>query len=242
MLCLENNKFEVRIDRIILKHNPLNEYYENSRLSDGFIYYLKGGHQFIFNDNALSTKAGDFLYLPYGAEYKNILIDYDTEYYQLDFVFFENNHPIRLFEKPYIFNDDSVSKILKYVYRIYDTYKERKTACNLFCASDIIKIAAILKSERISVSAENEAYDKLRATLDYLEKYYYLDTSVEELASMSFMGISNMEKLFNKYFGMSPTAYRNKLRIEHAAQMLSDGYCSSEAAEKTGFCEVVNTL
>lgn len=237
MLNLENSKLEIRIDRILLKHNPLNEYYENSRISDGFVYYLKGGHKFIFNDESISTQQGDFLYLPYGAEYKNILLSSDTEYYQFDFVFFENNHPQRLFEKAYVFNDDVVKKIIEYIYSVYDTFKERKTAYKMLCASDIIKIAAILKNERISVSKENDIFDKLRITLNYLEKYYYLNTSVEELASMSFMGVSNMEKLFSKYFGFSPAAYRNKLRIEHAAQMLSDGYTVEETAEKTGFCD-----
>lgn len=237
MLNLENNKLEVRIDRILLKHNPLNEYYENSRTTDGFVYYLKGGHQFVFNDEIIKTKEGNFLYLPYSAEYKNVLLSPDTEYYQFDFVFFENNHPVRLFEKPYVFDENTVDKIREYIYSVYNTYKERKTAYKIFCASDIMKISAILKNERISISDENEGSDKLRKTLDYLEKFYYLDASVEELASMSFMGVSNMEKLFHKHFGMSPTAYRNKLRIEHAAQMLSDGFTVGETAEKTGFCD-----
>ncbi len=237
MINLESNKLELRLDRIILKHTPLSEYSESSRISDGFVYYIKGGHKFIFDDEIITTKQGDFLYLPYGSEYKNILLAPDTEYYQFDFVFFENNHPVRLFEKAHVFDENIIKKIIDLIFSVYNTYNEKKRAYKFFCASDVMKIAAILMNEIISITDESSIYDKLNKTLNFLEKYYYLDTSVEELASMSFMGVSNMEKLFKKHIGISPTAYRNKLRIDHAAQMLSDGFTVGEASEKTGFCD-----
>ena len=63
------------------------------------------------------------------------------------------------------------------------------------------------------------------------------DYTLADLAAMSNMCVSNLEKLFKKNFGLSPGAYRNKLRIEHAKKLLSGGYSISDAAQLTGFSD-----
>jgi len=237
MINTDSGRLEIRIDRIFLKHNPENEYFEKSRLADGFIYYLSGGHEFIFNNVTFRTKTGDFLYLPYGSEYLNKLQNPDTEYYQFDFVLFENGHALRLFDVPHIFTQEITEKLIPYINKIYSTFSDRIGAYKLQCMGDILHMIALLKNEMIDISKGSDSMEKLRRTINYLEKYYYLDTSIQELAEMSYMSISNLEKLFRLHFKMTPAAYRNRIRIDHSMQMLSDGYSIEETAVKVGFCD-----
>ena len=55
-------------------------------------------------------------------------------------------------------------------------------------------------------------------------------------AEASGISISLFRALFSKQFGMSPVQYRNRLRIDRAAVILSEGSCTvSEAAYACGF-------
>lgn len=74
-------------------------------------------------------------------------------------------------------------------------------------------------------------------TLTYIDEFYNLGTPVSELARNSSTSISNLEKIFNQHFGVSPTAYRNTIRIEHSKQLLTGGYSIKEATQLTGFSD-----
>ena len=86
-------------------------------------------------------------------------------------------------------------------------------------------------------SYTNCGIGRIANTLSYIEKYYNRNTPVTELAKISSTGVSNLEKVFKQCFDMSPSAYRNKIRIEYAKQFLARGCSIERTAELTGFSD-----
>lgn len=237
MFNTESGSINIKIETVIYRYNANAIYNEKSRHSDGFVYYVKGGHSFDFSDFSLKTKVGNLLYLPYKACYKNKLTEKCTEYYQIDFLLYQDGIPISLFDKARIFSPESAEKALPLIKRIYDTYSDEGNTSGLFCISDIVRIMGIVKNEEITSKEDKSGIEKIRNTVSHINEYYNLDTPVSELAAMSNMCISNLEKLFKKNFGLTPISYRNKIRIGHAKKLICGGYSITDAALMTGFSD-----
>lgn len=237
MYNTESGMISIKIDMVVYRYNATTVYHEKSRHSDSFVYYVKGGHSFDFSDFSLNTRTGNLLYLPYKSCYKNKLTDKCTEYFQIDFLLYQDGVPTCLFDKARVFSSETAEKALPLIRRIYDTYTDEKSSTNLFCISDIIRIMGIVKNEEIADKEEKSGIDKIRNTVSHINEFYNLDTPVSELAAMSNMCISNLEKLFQKNFGLTPVSYRNKVRIYHAKKLISGGYSVTDAALMTGFSD-----
>ena len=237
MYNFESNFFNIKLTEVLYRYNANSVYHENSRRADGLIYYTKGGHIFNFDEFSLETEAGELLYIPYGEKYTNKIKVKYTEYYQIDFVLYDGENPVRLFDKATLFSRECADRVLPYVKRAYDKYADADVSSRLFCISDVVKILGITECEKNSQQNETNGMEKIRNTISYISEHYTLNTSVGELAAMSNMCVSNLEKLFRKNFGMSPIAYRNKLRIERAKNLIRGGFTVSEAANMSGFSD-----
>jgi AraC-like DNA-binding protein len=70
----------------------------------------------------------------------------------------------------------------------------------------------------------------------YITLNYNADLKIEEIARISGYSISWFEKLFRKYYGMSPLSYQMKLRVEKAQDMIrTDILNISEISTSVGF-------
>ena len=227
----------IELVRILYRNNAKAVYHEKARQADGFIYYVKGGHTFDFGKSSLCTKAENLVYLPYGETYTNRLTEKYTQYYEIDFKIYDKGKAVRLLDGARIFSNESADKALPVIKRMYNTYVSGGCASMLFCISDIIKIMGIIKSDEHLKRDSKSDVDKIRASVSYISEHYWENTSAAELAEISHMSVSNLEKLFKKSFGMSPVAYRNKIRIDHAKNLLRGGFSISETAHMTGFSD-----
>lgn len=106
-----------------------------------------------------------------------------------------------------------------------------------YCIGNILKLISVFTAEEIEKKNTNCGIGRIANTLSYIEKYYNRNTPVTELAKISSTGVSNLEKVFKRCFDMSPSAYRNKIRIEYAKQFLARGCSIERTAELTGFSD-----
>ncbi|MEE0808469.1 MAG: hypothetical protein U0L84_03820 [Acutalibacteraceae bacterium] len=82
--------------------------------NNGFLYYVKGGHTFDFGTHSITTRKGDFVYIPYGSVYENHLVFEDTEYYQVDFLLFNNGEASTLFDEVRIISGTRATDFFTY--------------------------------------------------------------------------------------------------------------------------------
>lgn len=100
----------------------------------------------------------------------------------------------------------------------------------------IYRLLAIIYRADSPLDEASVRYPQIRAGVKLLEQSYLTDLPIESFAQESNVSVSTFRSLFSKQFGISPTKYRNRLRIERAKRLLSEGgYSVAEAAYACGF-------
>ena len=235
---ISENKAEMDLKRVLYRLNPIPTHTEKFRESESIVFYIKGGHRFDFGDYTLDTAEGNMLYIPYGSVYTNEVTSENTEYFQVDFNFLNEGTPGRMFDRAKVFDAEQSLKYLPLFREMYDVYSGHGITYGVFCMSILLKMAGMIFSDDLSFGVSSGGIGKIENTLNHLNEFYYLSTSAEELAAMSSMSVSNMEKTFKNKIGMSPIAYRHTIRIDHAKLLLAGGYSISDTAERVGYSDV----
>ncbi|GEA10960.1 response regulator transcription factor [Alteromonas sp. KUL49] len=80
--------------------------------------------------------------------------------------------------------------------------------------------------------------DAIRAPVEFVRENYQKDFTVEDLAKVSFLSVSALERRFKKHLGKTPKQFVNEVRLENARRMLTDTALPIvEIAYRCGFSE-----
>lgn len=80
--------------------------------------------------------------------------------------------------------------------------------------------------------------EPIKVPVEYIRKHYSQDIRVDELARISFLSVSALERRFTKYLGKTPKQFINQIRLERARQLLLEtGLSVSEICEECGFSD-----
>ena len=229
---------EVTLHTVSYRFKPLSKYVQECRSTSSLVYYVKGGHRFVTGDRVIETHAGEALYIPQASAYTNYTLSDDTEYFQVDFNLHQNGKICTLFDRMVLFPKEESVNYLPIFREIYQIYAQRDTAFRLHCIANILRIIALIAQTRNQHTLERLGAERIGKTISYLNEYYYLNTSVQELADLSSVCVSSLEKSFKNCLGMTPLMYRNKLRMEHAKLLLAGGCSIEEACSRVGVSDI----
>ena len=82
-------------------------------------------------------------------------------------------------------------------------------------------------------------YQRLLPAKEYIEQYFKNPITLEHLAFISNMSVTNFRREWKKHYSESPIQYRDSIRLYYAKEYLRSGYYTvSEIAEKCGFDDV----
>ena len=247
MFLVENISFDsinIKLSRVVYRNRVPSTYTWNGREFNGFLYYVKGGHEFDFGNKTVVTHAGDFVYVPYGSVYTNRLVSPDTEYYQVDFLLFSDAKPCCLLNDIRIINGRKATDYLVLMKEIYDLYSVRDSSRGLSCIGNICKLIDMIMLNYERAELKIKGSNTISKSISFIMEHYNEDISAEELAEVSNISVSNLEKTFKKCYGTTPINYRNAIRINEAKKLLLSGFSISDAAEKVGwpnyyyFCKI----
>ncbi len=233
---INSDSIHIKLERVVYKFRVPRSYTCHGRDSNGFLYYVKGGHRFDFSDRSITTKSGDFVYIPYNSVYTNTLLTDDTEYYQVDFLLFDGNaSACSLFDEMQIISGNKATDFFLLIKEIYKMYFSKSSSYTIFCIGNICKIINTLTLKSEQEDLKQKGLDTIYKSLSYIKEHFNEDTPVEELAQISNISVSNLEKIFKKCYGVSPVVYRNTLRIEEAKKLLLNGSSIADTCIRTGF-------
>ena len=226
----------VNIKRIVYRFSPLEKYIEKNRETDTFVFYIKGGHRFDFGNYTIEATEGNMLYIPHGSCYVNHTLTNDTQYFEIDFLLSKEGDKKPLFNEPRSFSKKESSPFLSVFREIYDVFSKRNDNYDLICITHLLKIMdMILKNDK--THNRNTETKKIEKTINYINEYYFENTSISELAKISDMSVSNLEKLFKKHLGITPIRYRHFIRCEQAKLLLAGGLSATRVSEKLGYID-----
>ena len=83
------------------------------------------------------------------------------------------------------------------------------------------------------------SHHRLLPVKQYIEQNFHQPITLEELAKLSDMSVTNFRREWKKIYSEAPLQYRDSIRLYYAKEYLNSGYYTvSEIAEKCGFDDV----
>ena len=241
MFNLDEGRLDIRIRSVKYKaeRDVLPYYYRRNRHSNSLVFYLKGGHRHTFEDGSeCVSRDNDILFLPYGSNYVNRVIDSRIEYYQIDFEIFDNGEKVSLWDKPRLVSPFDVDGALQRFVDIYNLYTARPYAYTISALGNLLFLISLLLQEIDANAGVVASKKRISFAFNFLNNRYFENISISELASLSNMSVSNLEKNFLSATGRTPSDYRNSIRIEHAKTLLISGFSIRETSERVGYSDI----
>jgi len=203
-----------------------------SRSGNGFMFLEKGNCRFRWDEGTADMAPGSLIYLPLCSKYKMERLSQELQYAVIHFTLKDSGNDMILFSQtPLLVSDQLEKASVDYVQKLM---KNRGGLTNNF--HDIACVSGLLSE----ISRQHTAaYTKVAPAVNYMNENYLEPVDGEKLAQVCMLSRAQMYRLFKLETGLTPTEYRNRLRIEKACQMMKlNVYSICEIAWALGFDHV----
>lgn len=209
------------------------------RKNNGLFYIWSGEALFSERtEQSFTARSGELIYIPKGCCYKMQYTAPNTTFVLIDLEMFDKCHKDFLLSKSIalLATDDSSRRIAGIMAEL-ELCSAVQSLPALFRRKALVyKLLGVVYEMGFMPTIKPQKYPQILAGVRLLEQSYLENLPVSRFAEASNISISLFRSLFGKQYGMSPVQYRNRLRIDRAAIILSEGSCTvSEAAYACGF-------
>ncbi len=220
-----------------LQYSPFVRNYRHARGRElnGFLFAVRGGCTFAFEEKEVRMEEGGMVYLPRASRHAFSIDEGEALHLRIDFSLtdVDSGEEILFADGPTLLFRETPSSVKRKAEELlflfeggYGTESRlQKQACLFSLLADIQASLAPARETAL-----------LRPALDALSLRYREEIKSEELAALCAVSTTHFRRLFRRLYGMTPTEYRNRLRIERAKRLLYTGGRSvGEIAEEVGF-------
>ncbi len=232
----------VRNIQIISGIRPAGRTVDNSgtgRSHHGFFYIWSGEAQFFAEDKqTVTVSEGELLLIPKGYRYKMQYTAPSTTFVLVDLdMYAPGGQETALTDELMILaKDDEGGHIARIMTSFELCGVSKNIRATLRKKELLYRLLGFLYQTDTLLSAPAQGDTRILAGTRLLEQSYLENLPIARFAEACSLSISAFRALFRQQYGMSPLQYRNRLRIDRAATLLSEGSCTvSEAAYACGF-------
>lgn len=211
------------------------------------LHFIVNGEGTLEVDNKqMQIKKGDLFLVPKGSVCRYFAnANNPYEYYWIGFSGINDTQILSSigFIENEVFSIETGSKFEQ----LYDAFKmidninsETSTRDNLLATSVLYLVLSILVGDEAEYNLVNENEKAIDLLVRYIEMNYNSKITMKTLENVSNMHRSNVYRLFEKYFNMSPTKYIENVRMEKAFHLLKNtDYSIKKIAILCGFLDSV---
>lgn len=199
------------------------------RHSDGFIYFVSGKAEYVFDSYSFVADSKSFFYLAKDSIYSINVIE-EVKFICVDFDFAPADKP----RQSCVFNNlpPSIKTDFSKLFYLCNKSNPWHNAQAFGILYNIY--SAGIKSENKEYSKKNQMFSKAASFI--FEHYTEPELSVNEIANHLDISEVHLRRIFKASANISPVRYINFLRIEKAKNMLrSSNFTVAEIAESVGF-------
>lgn len=205
----------------------------------GFLYVFRGEAQFYTKGKrCVSVRDGELLFIPRGLRYKMQYTAKSTVFVLVNFEVFERGgEALTLFDTlTAVARDGASLQIAGIMTKLELVGAAQGLHGELRKKELLFRLLSMVYGAENPLSSGLGRYPQIASGVLLLKQTYLENLPVEEFARASHISVSSFRDLFRREYGTSPVAYRNRLRIRRAQELLSEGSCTvAEAAYACGF-------
>ena len=196
--------------------------------ADWLLFYVaKGSETFLLQGREVTGEAGSFLlFRPYEKQYHINTSAQTAEFYYAHFTADASFDAFAL-ESSRLYTTPPSAKIADAFEEMLAEMQTKAPHYELLCISLLIGIFARLARRTQNDRAQyREDFHKIAFVTQSMHRAYAENLSLEEYARMCNTSKFHFLRMFERVTGETPLAYRTKIRMEHAKEMLEEGILS----------------
>lgn len=186
-----------------------------------FIYGCNGTAAYFSDEININILPGTFLYIPSGTTI-NFKEDDKYEYYRIDFDLYDSNtnEKIHLTEIPTVFVKELSQEIMNLIYELQNIYTINHELSKLKTTAVFYTILySIISTMNKNIVSSHSSL--ISNALIFMEANYQHDFTTRELAQLCNLNEHYFRHIFKKQMKMTPTEYKNMLRVNRACKELT---------------------
>lgn len=204
---------------------------------DWLLFYVARGCERFSLSETVDATEGSFIIFRPGEKQEHIYVgDTTGEFY---YVHFNAPYEFDLFglESSVIYHTKPSTRICDLFEEILNELFSKQICYEKICVSKFFDILGLLSRKIADLTGPHKKYmDKMSYIIQTMNREYQKDYSLEEYANMCQMSKYHFLRIFKEITGSSPMEYKNKIRIEHAKEMLEDSETPiNEIGSKVGY-------
>ena len=227
-------KYNFNIEKIILACEVVGKSstpFHKNRSSHGLVFFLSE-HQYDFSDGtSLVVDKNEIIYLPKNSTYS--VKSNEGGCFAINFDYLDP----KIF-KPFVFKpkNQSISEHFKRAKRFWAS---KLPAYEIKCKAELYNILYLMQSEFLTNYIHKDKLKIISPAVEFIHLNYTNGViNIEHLAELCDITPEYFRKIFKYFYGESPLIYINKLKIEHAKELLTSNLFSvSEVSELSGFVD-----
>ena len=204
--------------------------------NDWLLFYVReGDEEFMLPSREIASEGSFIIYKPTEAQV-HTTVSQRAEFYYVHFSADERFGDFGL-ESSVIYRSEPSAQIPEAFEKLIAELQLKSELYSIVCASKLAEIICLLKrkSENALLHPVDE-HGKIAFAVQYIHNNYSEHTTLADYAALCGMSKFHFLRRFREVTGTSPIAYRNRLRLLHAREMLEDGGASvAEVAASAGF-------
>ena len=212
--------------------------YPCGRGSYGLIYALQGSAEYrFFTGERLTVCEGEALLLCPDTAY-SIVTEKEFKHYTVNFDIHEEGSSLDALSAPYCLlhkdHTEELGRIFKKLIGIYTLKKPGYKMQSVSCLYELLSVFFECLDHK-----NTSLYQRLLPAKEYIERCFDQTVSLEHLAFLSSMSVTNFRREWKKIYKGSPLQFRDSIRLYYAEEYIKSGYYTiSEIAQKCGFDDV----
>lgn len=211
-------------------------YHEGLKASECEYYYIHFRHEEMSKEVELDRKV-----------FKKRMTQMRSDALQSNSFSYETYNEQKLVFSKY-FHYSNQASFIKLMYVLNEAIEENKThleGYKITCSCKVMEAMVFMERYFVSTCMENfdlssaKAYTKVEAILNYINEDYHKSLSSQLLEEKFSCNFDSMNRNFKKITGSTIFSYLNKVRMEHAKELLSTTSLSvGEIGERVGILDI----
>lgn len=208
-----------------------------NRRRSTLLLIIKGEYLYSYNKDSFVTTDNSLVVIPKGATYSYKILSKETECMQIELDIFYQHTSLPIENHPYMVNLTFSAPLANLFEKIIDLYTYKPIGYAFSATAVLFKVFAALVQNELKSTANLQS--KITPAVLYISQHYCEKIKTSTLAKLCLISESQLRRLFNSEYGVSPLQYKINLQIETACNLLESGNCQiSQIAEMLGFDSV----